>query len=91
MDRKKLIKLISVFFVLFILSGIGTIIDYYYGIFPQMFTKAFSLYDIARLNHESVIKLPAVPFILLVLTISVFVYMVRKLYKRIVTEIRKEN
>ncbi len=91
MDRKKLLKLISVFFVLFILSGIGSIINYYYGIYPQMFTRAFSLYDVLRLNNATVVKLPAVPLILLILTISVFVYLVRKLYKHIVNEIKNEK
>ncbi len=90
MDREKLIKLITVFFVLFILSGVSAIIDFYYGIYPLMFTKVFSLYEILRLDNVCVDKLPAVPLILLILTISVFVHLIRKLYKRIVNEIRKE-
>ena len=90
MDRKRLLKLIRVFFVLFTLSGIGTIIDYYFGIFPQMFTKLFQLYDIIRFGRIAV-KAPGVPLFLLLVTITVFVYLVRKLYRLIAAEIRKES
>jgi hypothetical protein len=91
MGKQKLLKLIRIFFVLFILSGIGSIIDYYLGVYPHMFTKLGNLYDIVRLNHVSIVRIPAVPLILLVLTISVFVYLVRRLYKLIIAEIKKEN
>lgn len=90
MGKQKLLKLIRIFFVLFILSGITSIFDYYLGVFPQMFTKLGNLYDIVRLKNVSV-QIPGVPLILLILTISVFVYLVRRLYKLIVTEIKKEN
>lgn len=91
MGKQKLLKLIRVFFVLFILSGIVSIIDYYLGVFPQMFTKLGNLYDILSLNHVSIIKIPAAPLILLTITIAVFVYLITRLYKLIVIEIKRES
>ena len=87
MEKQKLLKLIRIFFVLFISSGIGSIIDFYLGVYPQIFTKLGNLYDIVRLNHVSV-QIPGVPQILLTLTIAVFVHLIRRLYKLIVAEIK---
>ncbi|MDP4181926.1 MAG: hypothetical protein Q8942_12635 [Bacillota bacterium] len=90
MDKKKLLKLIKVFFVLFILSGIGSIIDYYYGVFPHMFKGFSETYDLIRINNVSV-KMPGAPFILIIITILVFVFLVKRFYKSIEAEIRKES
>lgn len=86
MDKKKLLKLIRIFFVLFFISGIGSIIDYYLGIFPNM----FGTYDIIRLGHVSV-KMPGTPFIAVILTIAVFTLLIKRFYRLIAEEIKKED
>lgn len=92
MDRKKLIKLVRVFFVLFIMSGIGSILDFYYGRYPRMFANLSDIYEIFKLGHVSV-KMPGAPFLILLvlITIAVFLFVIKKLYGRIITEINKEN
>lgn len=90
MNRIKVLKLIRLFFVLFMLSGIGSIIDFYLGIFPLMFTNVTAAYDIIRLGHVSV-KMPGVPYILAILTILIFLYLIRRLYRLIAAEIKKED
>ena len=90
MDRKKLLKLIRIFFVLFISSGIGSILDIYYEVFPGLFTNPFGAYDIIRFQGVSV-KMPGVPFILILVSIGVFLYLIRKLYRLITAEIAKEG
>lgn len=90
MDKKKLLKMIKVFFVFFIISGVGTIIDCYFSIFPQMFAKPLIMYEIFRLNQVS-IKTPGVPFILTLLTITIYVCIIRRIFKSIITEIEKAN
>lgn len=90
MDRKKLLKLINVFFVLFILSGIGSIVDFYYGRYPGMFVNLTQPYEFFKLGHVNVI-IPGVPFFLVIVTVAVFLYLIKKLHGIIVIEIKKEN
>lgn len=90
MNKTKLLKLIRLFFILFILSGIVSIMDFYYGLFPLMFTRLNETYEILRVGQVTV-KMPGVPFILSLLTIFVFLSLIKRLFRLITTEINKEN
>lgn len=90
MNKNKVLKIVRVFFVLFGLSGAGAIADFYSGYYPMMFTKFTQPYDLIRLKNFTV-TLPGIPYVLTIVTVLVFVFLLRRFYRYIKTEIMKES
>ena len=86
MDSKRMLKLIRLFFLIFNLSCIASIIQIYFRIFGGLHYKLFNVFQIMKYDNI-LIAIPAIPMILMIITISIFLICTRYIHKLIITKI----
>jgi hypothetical protein len=94
MDIKKIKRLVRLAFLLINISFIGGIIELYLVIFPGL-NNMFSIFtvNIAYLDtvKNMIVAVPAWPFVLMIVTIVLYLCLARYLYKYVCTKIEEPS
>jgi hypothetical protein len=85
MDRKKVKKLVRLFFLIFNLSCVASIIEIYFRISPRLDNKLFNVFQTLKFGNVLIV-FPAMPMAMII-TISIFLIFARYIYKLIIAKI----